>query len=957
MEQRTATTEVRPSDTRAGKARRILLILVGAVALYGLVGAVLVPPIAKKVMSSQLGEKLGRVVEVEKVSVNPYTLRAAVHGMRIHEADRKSVFAEFARLDIDASIVSLTRLAPVIDRMELDGLKVRLVRDGENHYNLSDVLDRLAAEAKKHPKEDKPARFSVSNIHVARARIDFDDQPLGTKHEVTDIDLAVPFVSNLPRHLKQYVQPSLTMKVNGAPIDIKGETLPFQDSLRTHVTLHVKAFDLPRYVGYSPAPLPVKLAAGKLDGTVRVKFTQATAKDAAIDVSGDLAATGLQVNGAQGELARVGAVHAQIASFDPLAGKGVISSLQVDEAQAGEALRVAAAEASGIHVDLHAKDIRVDSIATRGGNIALARAADGSLVMPVHLPAAASGPEAADPAPAPQPWKIAVGQATVDEYKVALTDAAVKPAAQHHVSIAHIEAHDLSTEKGAKSTVLAKLGLDKGGSVDVDSTLVLDPLVVDAKLDVRRVDLVPLRPYARYFRTVKLKSGTASAKGNLQLRSVGNTLKVAYAGSAEVAKLATFDSVSQEDLLNWESVKVEGMALKLAADEPVQVAIKDIAVNKAYSRVVVTPDGRINLQQLKLATDDNPEPAPENPEDLKPRNVRIDRVSFVDSRLNFTDHFIKPNYTADVGELNGTVTGLSSDPGARAKVDLKGRYDKSSAVVIAGSINPLSGNLFLDIAARGSDIELPALSAYSMRYAGYPIKSGKLTLDVKYHVEDGKLDGRNKIRLDQLTFGDKVESPEATTLPVLFAVNLLKDSEGRIDLELPIKGSLDDPQFDIGALIGQFVSSLLKKAVTAPFQLLAAAFGGDGGAKAPGAGGNPAAAGSDLAFVAFKPGTVEVEDAQRGKLERISTALKQRPGVKLEMAAHVDPEADAAALRDRVAGPIDEGALTKLAARRADWVKTWLTAQGGLPEERVLVASGDAGTVATKVSRVDFTLK
>jgi hypothetical protein len=240
-----------------------------------------------------------------------------------------------------------------------------------------------------------------------------------------------------------------------------------------------------------------------------------------------------------------------------------------------------------------------------------------------------------------------------------------------------------------------------------------------------------------------------------------------------------------------------------------------------------------------------------------------------------------------------------------------------------------------------------------MRYAGYPIKSGKLTIDVKYHVEDGKLDGRNKIRLDQLTFGDKVESPDATTLPVLFAVNLLKDSEGRIDLELPIKGSLEDPQFDISALIGTFVSSLLKKAVTAPFQLLAAAFGGDSGSKQPAAG-SPAA---DLAYVSFKAGTTDVDEAGRAKLERISRALKDRPALKLEMAGHIDPEADAAAMRDQVAGPIDPAVMQSLAARRAEWVKEYLTSQGGLPAERVTVAGGDAGEISTRVSRVDFTLK
>jgi hypothetical protein len=271
--------------------------------------------------------------------------------------------------------------------------------------------------------------------------------------------------------------------------------------------------------------------------------------------------------------------------------------------------------------------------------------------------------------------------------------------------------------------------------------------------------------------------------------------------------------------------------------------------------------------------------------------VRIDRVTFRDSRLDFTDHFIKPNYNADVGGLSGTVTNLSSDPASRGVVDLQGSYDEASPVTIAGTVNPLSGDLFLDIAAKGKDIELPKLSAYSLRYAGFGITKGKLTLDVKYHIEHGKLEGRNRIFLDQLTFGDHVDGPDATKLPVLFAVNLLKNSKGEIDLELPVSGSLDDPQFAIGALLGQVVSNLLKKALTAPFSLLTAALGGNGGGSASATGGE------DLAFVEFEPGRDEIGAASQKKLDAVVKALSDRPAIQLEMAASWDAQKDAQALK------------------------------------------------------------
>ncbi len=968
MEQGAATKDLTKSYKRTGIARRIFVILGLAIIFYGVVVGLIAPPIAKKVIADKLGEKLGRVVQIDHVSVNPYTLAARVEGMRVLEPDRKTVFAGFRQLDLDASASSITRFAPIVDEVTLDGLEVRLARDRENHYNASDILARLAQAPKAKPEE--PARFSVSNIRVVNARVAFDDRPLGTRHEVTDIDIAIPFVSNLPRHLEEFVQPRLTAKVNGAPLAIRGETMPFENSLRTHVALQLEGFDLPRYVGYSPSPLPVKLEAGKLDGRVEIRFTQAQAKEATVELSGNLVLRDVAVSASDRELAKLSAVRAD-----------------------------------GLHVDLLAKAVTIESLAMNGGAIALQRRADGSLDLP-QMPDSPPAPAEAQPS---RPWHVKVAKATVDDFSVTVEDASVKPAMTHRVSIAHAEALGWASDKDAKMTVAASLGLDNGGTVEVDSTVALDPLTVDAKIDARHIDLVPLRPYVQQFQTVKVKSALASAKGRVQLRSSGPSLRVAYAGSAELSKVASLDTVSKEDLLNWDSVRADGIAFAWGHDQSVKVAVGDIAVKKLYARVFVTPEGKINLQQLKLATPENPAPAPQSPDELKPRDVRIDRVVFVDSRLNFTDHYIKPNYTADVGDLNGTVTGLSSEPSARGVVDLKGSYDKSSPVIIAGTINPLSGELFLDIAAKGKDIDLPRLSAYSMRYAGYPIKDGKLTLDVKYHVEDGKLDGRNNIVLDQLTFGDKVESPEATTLPVLFAVNLLKDANGRINLELPIKGSLEDPQFDIGALIGQVVSNLLKKALTAPFQLLAAALGGSGGST----GGGAATGGDDLAYVAFDPGGAEASAGERAKLERITKALLDRPGVKLEMASHVDPEKDRAALkraalraklREAKGGAfeeseypglvkaayekefgakkgedakkdakepaleemearlserltVDDEALRALAARRALWVKSYLTAEGRLPADRVVVASADAGDIATRESRVDFTLK
>ncbi len=721
------------------------------------------------------------------------------------ESDGRTPFVSFDHLDADGSITSVYRLAPVVDALTVQGLKVSLVRDSDTRYNVSDLLAKLAA-ARAAKLAGEGARFSVSNIRLAGARIDFDDRPKGAKHVVSDINVAVPSISNLPGHLAEYVKPAFAAKVNGAPLHFEGETLPFENSLRTHIAIDFDSLDVPRYVEYSPAALPVKIDGGKLD---REAFRALHRGRGAGSV--DRCRRNAGASGAQGfrprRRARGQNPRRPVASTSPSrrstpsrGSRKITVRLKLRDRWPGPTWpwQVASIEAREIRVDARQKRVDVASLSSGGGAIDVTRDREG-IALPLRLP---KGDAAASEAPAP--WTIALAKAmALDGYRVTLHDETVHDRAHlvQRVDVAHLEAADLSTAKGAKSTASARLALANSGSIEAQGAFSLSPFQLEAKVDARHVDIVPARRYVDEFKTVALKSGFASARGTLSVRGEGDAMRLAYDGTAAVTKVVSIDTSIDEHLLDWDAVRLSGVALKWAPNDPLNLAIADIAVDKIYSRIVVNPDGKLNLQQLKVATPEEPAAPAPAPADVRPRNVRIDRITFTASRLDFTDHFIRPNYAADVGDLSGTVTNLSSDPASRGQVDLKGSYDQTSPVTIAGTVNPLSGDLFVDIAAKGKDIELPKLSAYSVRYAGYGITKGRLTLDVKYHIEHGKLEGRNRIFLDQLTFGEHVDGPDATKLPVLFAVNLLKNSKGEIDLELPISGSLDDPQFEVGALV------------------------------------------------------------------------------------------------------------------------------------------------------------
>jgi hypothetical protein len=251
--------------------------------------------------------------------------------------------------------------------------------------------------------------------------------------------------------------------------------------------------------------------------------------------------------------------------------------------------------------------------------------------------------------------------------------------------------------------------------------------------------------------------------------------------------------------------------------------------------------------------------------------------------VNFTDLFIKPNYSADLSQIGGSVIGLSSELDTAADVDLRGRFAKTAPVEIRGRVNPLIRNLFLDLKANVRDIELGPFSPYSGKYVGYAIEKGKMSFAVEYKIENRKLAAQNQLVLNQLTFGDKIESPDAIKLPVLLAVALLKDRNGVIDVNLPVSGSLDDPKFSIGGIIWRVILNLLEKAITAPFALIGNLLGGG--------------AGEELSYLEFEPGRALITPESQDKLAKLQTALVERPGLKLDISGRYDAQTDREGLR------------------------------------------------------------
>jgi hypothetical protein len=533
----------------------------------------------------------------------------------------------------------------------------------------------------------------------------------------------------------------------------------------------------------------------------------------------------------------------------------------------------------GIDVDVGGRSVIVADLQGRGATLSVRREPDGTLEM-ARIVKVTDGTQPADEAG----WTVLAKTLAIRGVALDLEDRVPQPAATLALRDLALTATDVGGTAAGGSRVELSARVGKRGRIAFAGPFSRKPFGGEGRLELSGFPLVALKPYVEPRVNVVLTDGTLTASGRLALGAAADgALQAAWQGDVAVADFAALDRPTASDLARWKLLTLTGCDV---ATSPLRASVARIGLDDFVARVIVYPDASLNVMRL-LTPGASPEPAaeaapppasaPTPPRDALP--VAIGRIDLNRGNVNFSDLYVKPNYSANLTEVAGSVTALSAE--RAGKVTISARIDHSAPVEVEGTVHPFAKELSLDLAAKATNIDLPPLTPYAGKYAGYGIEKGQLSFDVRYQVENRKLSAENRLVLDQLQFGARVESPDATKLPVLLAVALLKDSRGVIDVRLPISGSLDDPQFSLGRIIVQIVVNLITKAVTAPFALLSAVFGG----------------GEELSTLPFAPGSAVPGTDARQRIETLGKALLDRPALELDIAGRADPIADGEALR------------------------------------------------------------
>ena len=726
---------------------------------------------------------------------------------------------------------------------------VRIEKDGALNLNL--LLEPLPA--KPVPTNSAPAipaapwNLAVDDFVLNDGAISFTDLSRHSRFETT--------LRPIRFHLQRFTtRPDSDAAYEYSVATEAGETVAGSGTLsiaplRSAGAVKLAGLDIKKYSLYYQDILRGEVLAGKLDAGAEYRFVGSPNAPLVTVSNAGVALTGFQLKAAD-----TGEKVVEIPSF----------SVERTEASLAD------------------RSIQVGLVKSTGGVILARQSKDGTInLLGLVNPPSAPPPATNNPASSEPPWAVRLKEIAFDNYTIKVEDQ--KPAKPATLSLDQLafNVKGVSTLSNEPITVSLSARLNQAGSLTAQGTAKIAPPQADLMISVSDLDLRPFQPYVNEQARLAVTSGRFNTQGRVRYTSPGSDAPlVKFTGEISLTNFVTTDQVLFKEFVKWDSLGVSGIDLDL---EPNQLHVQEVNWRGLQTSVIIGPDHRPNLKTVLPEKSGGAAAAPAQtaaPAKADEFPVQLGTLVLENASFHFSDESIEPHGAFDVQEFGGTVKGLSSQEQSTATVAFSGKVDAASPFSISGKVNPLAKDLQLDLAVAFTNTDLTAFTTYIERYAGHPLNKGKLTMGLHYDINQKQLKAENKFLIDHFTLGPRNDSTNATHLPVKLAVALLKDRKGQINLDIPLSGKTDDPQFAIAPLIFKVILNLMVKAATSPFSLLGALVGG----------------GEELSFVEFEPGRADIPEAEAQKLDKLVKALYERPAVSLEIAGSFDPDQDRAAL-------------------------------------------------------------
>jgi uncharacterized protein involved in outer membrane biogenesis len=824
---------------------RAIGALLTALALYSLLGFLILPGIALRVANQQLANYATVPARIQRIELNPFSLEVTLWGLIVGEPGKEQV--GFERLYANLQIDSLWSKALHLSDIELDKPKTEILFAKDGKLNLLGLFKIPASEPVPADPDAKPFPLRVERIKLADGYVHFQDarpsKPIEFLYDKLDFELKN--LSTLPDDNADMTL--VAVGPAGGQINWTGNLslIPFTSEGKLKVT----DANMKVWWPYVRDSVPLDLANGTLNLATDYKLnlskeTELLLSNVAVSVAP------FNIKAADGRpLVNLQRLEVSDTSLDLAKQRVVVGKIRSQKLETWAAL-----EADG-QLDWQKLFASQPSKPAAKAN-----------AEPASTPAAADSPKA-EPAQPGKPWQVLLKDVQLRDYQVHLADRQAQPNVALDIGPLNVDLQNFDSLNGSPFNLQLDTGVGKQGKLTADGVVNLAPVTANLKVQTKDIDLRVAQSYINPFIRLELRSGMLGSDLAVDLKST-EPLAFSVTGRAQVDQLHTLDTLKTRDFLKWQQVVVEGLNYQHGDS----LSIDKVNLFQPYVRFMINDDRTTNVDDLLI-----PQPADTGSKSAavkpaskdKPLGIHVGGIAINDGSANFADFSLTPNFATAIQQLNGSIGTIDSRQVKPASVDVKGKVDRYAPVTIKGAVNPFDPMASLDIATSFKRVELTTLTPYSGKFAGYRIRKGRLNLDLHYLITKGQLKAENKVVVEQLQLGEKVDSPDAVSLPLKLAIALLKDVDGKISIELPVTGDLNNPQFSVMPIVWQTLRNLIVKAAAAPFKLIGGLISGGGS--------------QDLGTVSFAPGSSDLSKDAEAALVKLSQALKERPALRLEI--------------------------------------------------------------------------
>ncbi|MEI6224418.1 MAG: DUF748 domain-containing protein [Deltaproteobacteria bacterium] len=912
-----------------------LLGAAGAVVVLGLLLAALVAFVVPGLVQTQAAKGMeaatGRKLAIGTVSIHPFTWRVEIGDVTLSEVGGKGTFASFQRGEATVSPGSILRGAPVISHVRLVKPHFDVVRTGPSTYNFSDLLKYLTMPV--------PA-LSLEDVAITEGSIDFTDRAFGKaeRHTVRNAELMVPFLTTVPARAAEYGNPRFKAEIDGSPLVIETQVRGLPRAPEVSAKIDLKDLSLPVYLSYFPADVPVKVDSGKVNvqGTASYRITPENGGEVGWD--GALVVSEIRLSEHQGPL-RVNVDAISVRSRVAMGEKrGLLledGALEIKKFTVPfgktDGMTLGLLSVTGARFSEKQNRVDVESVLLSDGDIRISRDRQGVFSpMPLLEHLQAKLPKTRESAGKPIEYRVKKIEGK--GLDLAFQDGTRKELPAFRLSGASFQASDVTGPLAGPIAFTFGARFGKDATIQARGKAVPTPLAADAVLEVRGLALADGAAYLPDGLGITIADGRLDLTLAVDVATRNDKLGGTYGGTAAVRSLKLVDG-KRARLAAWRDLTIHGVKGTL---EPMTLRVEKVSLAGLRADLVMDKDGNLNLPGgTAPAAGQAAQPAPKKPSskvqpDTGFEKIQVDEVVVSDGGIDFTDRGVPGEFHASIKDISVRLTGISSEPGKAADIRARMVLPKGAPLTITGKAALLKKPMVADLDLVLEKLDLSTATPYSGTYLGLEIDRGDLTVKSHARIENGKLAAEDRIRVDQLEFGKSVKSDKATILPVQLIIDILRDKNGDIVLDLPLSAKTDDDN-----LVGTLVLQAAGEVVFPP--------------------------GSPVRSITFAGCSAGLDDDAQGRLRKLAGALQDRPAMRVVAHGFVDRDSDGKACQALPPPAVAVDADTRmrqLAQARAVAVRDFLVQQGAVEAARVSATTGDVYAPprqkGDRQARVDF---